>query len=596
MPQDDPKGFRSWYRRWAQKLGLDSNPDDPRHHYDYRAAYLAGAEPTEESGWHWPSTYKDIGHPNRFVDGIDTKTGMPLSPPAAARDATELNPKLAGPNDFGPGPEEILWGAVTTPFYERLPEDKQNVIDKALKVAATIAPGVGDVGGWVARNVGPADIPDILGGIGLLYGGWKILARDALENAATTGRTLRVPGRSIWPGPRARALIGPVEEGMLPRASGVPPHGGPISLTPVEEAANRVGYREYMASISDDELLKRYQSGAYSNAELREYGDELSRRGMSRRIPGPDNPHTLALQNADQWPGITEQIIHNQKLGNVISRATPAGYQRDIGRTFRAGDDFLQDYWRAKDYTPDEYDQLLQLARQRKALIDEAGQIGGDIGAERTPEQVRQATRLHNSANRYHEQMMAILDEGGTYKGDQAYIENSLRSLKSADEEAANVFDMRSIGNFTPSEWGRLVRTKEGMEAVNRRIRALDAEDLLKSINEGDLMTPIDKAIFDIQKETAQLASIEGAIPHIAEDSGLNRLRDLVSRYTGPDRLELTMDTERLQRIRLRLEHLSNRIDAGEELPKDLADKYGDLWDEYDRLSNDIFKRLRGGE
>ena len=53
--------FQYWYNQWASTLGLDLNPDDPKHYYDWRAAYLADASP-DESG-HWPSKFKLKGHP-----------------------------------------------------------------------------------------------------------------------------------------------------------------------------------------------------------------------------------------------------------------------------------------------------------------------------------------------------------------------------------------------------------------------------------------------------------------------------------------------------------------------------------------------------
>jgi len=75
--------FQSWWKDQRDRveegsgLRLDPNADAPAHHYDYRAAFNAGAEPTAESGWHWPSAYKAETHPNRFVNGVDTITGQP---------------------------------------------------------------------------------------------------------------------------------------------------------------------------------------------------------------------------------------------------------------------------------------------------------------------------------------------------------------------------------------------------------------------------------------------------------------------------------------------------------------------------------------
>lgn len=78
-PQEE-KEFQTWYKGIAEKTGINQDPDDPLHKYDYRGAYKAGKEPTisEADGkYHWSSEFKDDDHPNRFVDGIDTKTGRP---------------------------------------------------------------------------------------------------------------------------------------------------------------------------------------------------------------------------------------------------------------------------------------------------------------------------------------------------------------------------------------------------------------------------------------------------------------------------------------------------------------------------------------
>lgn len=65
--------FQEWYKKWSGKLGLNPNPDDPKHYYDWRAAYRANAAP-DQTG-HWPSSFKLPGHPRLIVDGIDTRTG-----------------------------------------------------------------------------------------------------------------------------------------------------------------------------------------------------------------------------------------------------------------------------------------------------------------------------------------------------------------------------------------------------------------------------------------------------------------------------------------------------------------------------------------
>lgn len=70
----DEKVFRSWYARWADRTGLDPNPDAPEHHYDYRSAYMMGQAP--DADLHWPSQHKGDGHPNLIINGVNTKTGQ----------------------------------------------------------------------------------------------------------------------------------------------------------------------------------------------------------------------------------------------------------------------------------------------------------------------------------------------------------------------------------------------------------------------------------------------------------------------------------------------------------------------------------------
>src|SRR3990167_7347307 len=78
LPRDQEQEFQVWYSRWAAIAGLDPDPDNPLHKYDYRAAYLDRSQPQVgvDGLYHWPSAFKDDDHPNRFVDGVDTKTGQ----------------------------------------------------------------------------------------------------------------------------------------------------------------------------------------------------------------------------------------------------------------------------------------------------------------------------------------------------------------------------------------------------------------------------------------------------------------------------------------------------------------------------------------
>jgi diguanylate cyclase (GGDEF)-like protein len=71
----DESEFRAWYQDEAIRNKLSPDPDDPRHFYNYRAAFRSGAEP-DETG-HWPSKFKREGHPDLIIDGVDTRTNEP---------------------------------------------------------------------------------------------------------------------------------------------------------------------------------------------------------------------------------------------------------------------------------------------------------------------------------------------------------------------------------------------------------------------------------------------------------------------------------------------------------------------------------------
>jgi len=81
--RDDERPFQQWYARQAAQWGLDADPDNPLHFYDWRAAYRAGARADEQG--HWPSTFKTLGHPTlirstgRPNEQFDTRTGEPAS-------------------------------------------------------------------------------------------------------------------------------------------------------------------------------------------------------------------------------------------------------------------------------------------------------------------------------------------------------------------------------------------------------------------------------------------------------------------------------------------------------------------------------------
>ena len=80
----DESAFRADYSETVKKRSgmgqpLSENPDAPEHKYDYRGAFkkYGSGMGMDETG-HFPSEFKADDHPNRFVDGVDTKTGLPV--------------------------------------------------------------------------------------------------------------------------------------------------------------------------------------------------------------------------------------------------------------------------------------------------------------------------------------------------------------------------------------------------------------------------------------------------------------------------------------------------------------------------------------
>jgi hypothetical protein len=77
------RGIRAtpWFSEFKKKYGEE--PDLDTRDYDYRAAWKAGTRPTVRDPGdgllHWDSRFKGDNHPNRYVNGIDTKTGEPVS-------------------------------------------------------------------------------------------------------------------------------------------------------------------------------------------------------------------------------------------------------------------------------------------------------------------------------------------------------------------------------------------------------------------------------------------------------------------------------------------------------------------------------------
>lgn len=132
----EEKKFQSWYANVAQKTGLNPNPDDPQHYYDYRAAWKGGISGPDISG-HWPSEYKLEGHPRMFIEGINTKTG-------------ERVPELAVPYIPKGLPNPLMFQGEPIPF------DLDSVINKMDETRSSQEPSLK---GGIGRAMWPVVRP-----------------------------------------------------------------------------------------------------------------------------------------------------------------------------------------------------------------------------------------------------------------------------------------------------------------------------------------------------------------------------------------------------------------------------------------------------
>lgn len=113
LPPDKEAGFQKWYADIAAKTGRDKNPDDPRHYYDYRAAYLAGAVP--DATGHMSSQFKDLDSPERYREGIDTITGQPMQSfkkPESFQDWLNKQPRVPQPSAKTAQPPQEIGGDI----------------------------------------------------------------------------------------------------------------------------------------------------------------------------------------------------------------------------------------------------------------------------------------------------------------------------------------------------------------------------------------------------------------------------------------------------------------------------------------------------
>lgn len=117
--------FRELFRN---KYGEEPSRDPKIAKYDYDAAYKSGVRPVfnnEDGLYHWDSKFKSDDHPNRYVDGIDTKTGNVLKTVSLERE----QPSSVFENSLQKFENNLL-GTIASPVKKNTPEERKAILNQ----------------------------------------------------------------------------------------------------------------------------------------------------------------------------------------------------------------------------------------------------------------------------------------------------------------------------------------------------------------------------------------------------------------------------------------------------------------------------------
>lgn len=176
--------FRQWYAGMSKKHGLDPDPDSPEQRYDYRAAFKAGAKP--DASGHWPSTFKQPGHPNEVVGGFNTRTGERVQgvPQASEPELVRLGWDPATAKRLSQPATADGWTLVSPSTEAPPPPSRMGFYQGAADVLGDLATGVVKGAGQSVINAGKLVqlIPGVTTAVDGIYG-TPGLSRNAMTEA-----------------------------------------------------------------------------------------------------------------------------------------------------------------------------------------------------------------------------------------------------------------------------------------------------------------------------------------------------------------------------------------------------------------------------
>lgn len=320
----EERQFRAWYAQQAARTGLSPDPDDPRHRYDYRAAFRAGAELDEQG--HWPSQFKADDHPNRFIGGVDTKTGAPKARTPLLDEMGVTGEEVKRRAAAGQSADEIRAQVRRELTAGGTPTDEATIERITQQRALRYAPNPL----YREPTHGEANLSGIVAGVTGLGEGAIQAATVPLDLAMSPGKGLAVGARF------AREGVGGALDELLPattavtrradkdlatsrRAVGVPDE----AITDVWDATLRLGGNIAAPGPGVKVGGKLARGAARHAAEevIGEVGPKLGGGPMRGDL-------VTATVNGKSFEGVVKKIVDDPNLGPVAELATQSGTRK----------------------------------------------------------------------------------------------------------------------------------------------------------------------------------------------------------------------------------------------------------------------------
>lgn len=329
--------FQAWYRDYSGQTGLNPNPDDIRHAYDYRGWWEAmQADPErfspkvdpQDGRLHGPSIFKDDDHPNRYVktpEGtLDSKTGKLVETTAAGHVAELFKGPAKGAVQFG---GTLLSGAAAKlRGSERAQLEILDRLDRGEALADRDDP-------LNLRRLTQRQRADLRAGI-------ETSVQVPLTETATyrAGQAVSEYGAEILP-----AAPGYEESPLRQMGEGV----GTLVAGAVASAIPGAGLLAFTLAGSGEAVERAVRDGATE--------DQIIRAADLGAIPGlTDSLPVETLLGRIPVPGGKIIKVSSKALGTALNAVRRIGWQAFIEGVQEGGQEFLQNLIAREVYKPDQ--------------------------------------------------------------------------------------------------------------------------------------------------------------------------------------------------------------------------------------------------